>query len=639
MRSSRKTVLVLFATLFGFFTAGFQTTATQGLPGEQRPGPPGTIRVRVGLVPVDVIVTDDRDRPVTDLKQEDFQIYENGRLQEIRHFSIETLTAAAPGPSKPSTIRLVPTLELAPQQASTFLILIGRWPALTQNGANQTMKAVDALIRFVRNDLLPQDKVAVYAYNRATDFTTDHERIAQVLEQYKKVADKVESWLQLNLVGFNALYGAKQLPKSLQPKIDAIFEGAPELASRQVPPGQVTAEGRIISEWDKAAGIILGESSRAAETGMRVAVADQVAASGVTGAQTMQSVLYFDKLEADAITLGLPFDQFIPRAVDLIQDAQNIYTCIEYLRYVEGEKHLLFITEKGLQFPYGDVDYDKDIAGVANDARVAIDTFQTGGLAPTIMPTKGVEVGYSTPPLLLSPSTPLSSWGDTAAIQSARTISALTGGRAAIYQDLDQALDLVNQTTRVEYLLGYYPKDENWNGKYRQIDVKVNRSGLKVLFRRGYFAREKLQPYDRAEFLAYSRISAAVTWTENVDDVPFKLSTSWANDERGQQQVKVDLKINAAKLALGTADNLHTGKLRIAVFYEDSGRHPLGSVWKTMDLKLQEAAYREYMRSGLPCSIQIPTNLKDLYIKAVVYDMQGDKVGSKWVRVEKLKAP
>jgi hypothetical protein len=75
------------------------------------------------------------------------------------------------------------------------------------------------------------------------------------------------------------------------------------------------------------------------------------------------------------------------------------------------------------------------------------------------------------------------------------------------------------------------------------------------------------------------------------------------------------------------------------VFYEDSGRHPLGSVWKTMDLKLEEVSYREYMKSGLPCSMQIPTNLKDLYVKAVVYDMQGDKVGSKWVRVEKLRTP
>jgi VWFA-related protein len=638
-------VVILFSISAGLFTAGSQTSPTKGQSGGQQLGPPGTIRVRVGLVPVDVIVTDDHDRPVTDLKQENFQIFENGRPQDIRHFSIQTFTPAAPESIAPSTIRLVPTLELAPQQGRTFLILMGRWPDLTEGGAHQTMMAMDALIQFVRTDLLPQDRVAVYAYNRATDFTTDHEQVVHVLEQYKKVADKVEFWLQSHLRGFSAYYGARQLPKSLQPSIDAIFENVPELASRQVPPGRVTAEGKIVSEWDKAAGLILGRSERASETALRAGVADDIAASGVqTGSQTMQSILSFDRLEADAITLGLPFDAFIPRAADAIQDAQNIYTCIEYLRYMEGEKHLLFFTGNGMLFPEGDSDIDKGIAGVANDARVAIDTFQTGGLAPTIMPTTGVELAFptsrsSTPPPQPAPMGSVFSFAGTAMIQSLRTMSVLTGGHATAYQDLGKALNLVNEATRAEYLLGYYPKDENWNGKYRQINVTVNRPGLKLFFRRGYFARDKLQPYDRAEFLAFSRISAAGGWEFEIDDLPFKLNTSKTTDKGGQPQLKVDLKINAAKLAFKNSDNLHVGKLRIAVFYADSAKRPLGNIWKTLDLKLQDADYREYMKSGIAYSIQIPTNSKDLFIKAIVYDMQGDRVGSRQARVERLWTP
>lgn len=628
---------ILLTTFAGLLTAGFQSTSTQGQSGDQKAGPPGTIRVRVGLVPVDVIVTDDHDRPVTDLKQEDFQIFENGRPQEIRHFSVQTFTAAAPEPVQPTAIRLVPALELAPQQARTFLILLGR------GRHNQGLKAVDALIQFVRKDLLPQDRVAAYAYGRATDFTTDHEQIAQVLTQYIKVYEKIESWLELNLRGFNAFYGAKEIPKSLQPEIAKIFETATGLASRQVPPGRITPDGSIVREWDKAAGIILGSSDRAAETDMRAATANDVAASGLqTGSLTMKNLMAFDQLEADAITLSLPFDEFIPRAAESIEDSQNIFTCIEYLRYMEGEKHLLFFSGKGLLFPYGDTEYDKGIAAVANDARVAIDTFHTGGLAPTIMPTTGVEVSSSrgaTPAPPPPPPGSLFSFGDTAAGQSLRNISAITGGHVSIYQDIGKALDIVNQSTRVEYLLGYYPKDENWNGKYRQINVRVNRPGLKLFFRRGYFARDKLQPYDRAEFLAYSRVSAAVMYADNVDDIPFKLGTSKANDESGKPELQVDLKINAAKIALKTVDGLRTGKLRIAVYYQDAGGHPLGSISRTMDLKLQEASYQEYLRSGIPCSILISTNAKDLSIKAVVYDMVGDKVGSKHMRVEKFWTP
>jgi len=611
-------VVILFSISASLFTASSQTSPTKGQSGGQQLGPPGTIRVRVGLVPVDVIVTDDHDRPVTDLRQEDFQVFENGRPQDIRHFSVQAFTPAAKEVTAPSTLRLVPTLELAPQEGRTFLILLGRWPDLAQGGAHQTVTAVDALIQFVRSDLLPQDQVAVYAYNRATDFTTDHEQVVRVLEQYKKVADKVELWLQSHLRGFAAYYGAKQIPQSLQPNIDAIFSEVPELASRQVPQGRITAEGKIVGQWDKATGLILGD-----------------AAEGVSG---------FDQTEADAITLGLPFDEFIPRAADAIQDAQNIYTCIEYLRYMEGEKHLLFFTGNGMLFPEGDADIDKGIAGVANDARVAIDTFQTGGLAPTIMPTTGgvqrsAGKGATTPAPAPAPMGSVFSSAGTFMIQSLKNISALTGGHTAVYQDLGKALATVNEATRAEYLLGYYPKDENWNGKYRQINVKVDRPGLKLFFRRGYFARDKLQPYDRAEFLAFSRISAAGGWAEDIDDISFKLSTSRATDERSQPQLKVDLKIAAAKLAFKNSDNLHVGKLRIALFYADSAKRPLGNIWKTLDLKLPDANYQEYMKSGIPCSILIPTNSKDLFLKAVVYDMQGDRVGSRQARVEKLWAP
>jgi predicted component of type VI protein secretion system len=105
----------------------------------------------------------------------------------------------------------VPTAELTPQSRRTFLILMGR-------GMYQTpWKDVDALIRFVQKELLPQDLVAVFAYNRASDFTADHERIAAVLERYKKIHEKIESRLSLRFTRLVAIYGSKAMPKSLQP--------------------------------------------------------------------------------------------------------------------------------------------------------------------------------------------------------------------------------------------------------------------------------------------------------------------------------------------------------------------------------------------------------------------------------------
>jgi len=47
---------------------------------------PLTLRVDVSLVTLDVEVTDANERPVTTLSKEDFQIYENGQLQDILSF-------------------------------------------------------------------------------------------------------------------------------------------------------------------------------------------------------------------------------------------------------------------------------------------------------------------------------------------------------------------------------------------------------------------------------------------------------------------------------------------------------------------------------------------------------------------------
>ena len=225
---------------------------------------PGIIRVHVRLIPVDVRVTDRGDRPVTDLKQEDFQVLENGQPQEIRHFSVQTLTATSAGPAPSAELRIATTIEPTPRTGRTFLILLGR------GRHQQALKAVDALIQFVREGLLPQDLVAVYAYNRATDFTSDREQIVQVLEQYKKVSDRIEAWLEQNLRGFRIVYGVREAPKPVQLDIDRIFESATGLASRQVLPGQVDAGDNVINDWDETADFILGKRNSLAEGRLRL---------------------------------------------------------------------------------------------------------------------------------------------------------------------------------------------------------------------------------------------------------------------------------------------------------------------------------------------------------------------------------
>jgi len=637
MRLPACLLLLLCTALFCLPPAAPQNASPGSqTPQDQRPGPPGTIRVQVRLIPVDVSVTDARGLPVTDLKQEDFRILENGRLQEIRHFSMQTYDETAAAPTQISATRVVPTADFAPRTARTFLILMGR-------GRYQTpFKSVDALIRFIRDGLLPQDRVALFAYNRATDFTTDHEQIIQVLERYKLMHEKIESWLESRFSGLTAVYASKEIPKSFQKDIDKIFAGPEELASRQVPPGRMNEEGKLVKDWERAAGILLADAGKSAETDMRKGVADDMAAeakeSGDAGlaavAAEFNNLLTFDALEKDSVLLWMPFDQFAPKAAGSFQDMQNIYTCIEYLRYVSGEKHLLFLSDKGLLFPSGRTDYDKNIAAIANDARVAIDSFHTGGVFADAdrYPNKGQMVTLEEPIPTLPDSQ--ASWNQTFMISSMRTVSQLTGGTVSVYEDIGKALNRINESSRFVYLLGYYPTNERWDGKYREIDVKVNRPGIKVSFRHGYFARDRLQPFDMEAFISFNRITAAGGYEKEINDIPFDLKAVKGRDLWGQAYVDVGLNIGCAKIGFDLLDGRHSSKVRVTIFQGDPKGNYLGADWKYVTFRLLEDTYLQCMQSGIPVSIQVPLRHSKAILKVIVYDLKGDKVGSQLCKVK-----
>ncbi|MBZ5535145.1 MAG: VWA domain-containing protein [Acidobacteriia bacterium] len=605
----RFTSLLKYAVIVGFLCT--LLPSIQFLRGRelQQPTPPGTIRIRVTLIPVNVRVTDKDDHPVLDLKKEDFIVLENGVRQDIRHFSLETFTAAAPQASEKPLLRKVPRLELAPQTARTFLILLGR------GRLERPFKGVDALIQFVRNDLLPSDRVAVFAYNRATDFTTDHEQIAQVLERFKKIHERIESHLELRFSGLAAIYGSKEIPKSFQPDIDKIFEVPGALASRQVPPGRITESGQLAKD-----------SSQTSDTLQRIEANNAVGA-------TVSPVSPFDQLLANALT-DLPFEEYVSTNAMTMQDLQNMYTSIEYLRYIEGEKHLLFFSENGLFLPR--MENDKSIAAMANDARVSIDTFQTGGVY--LNPSFGASTG-ALPRRIQGPGNAnpqqmnLGSASRTFALSSLRNISQMTGGLASIHENISNALARVNEVTRGEYLLGYYPQNNNWNGQYRRITVRVNRPDIKVSFRHGYYAHETLEPFDREAFLSYSRITAAAGYSQDVKDLPFKVETREDRSTPDYPQVLINMKVDASRVPFQTVNGLHKGKLYITIFYGDSKGRTLGDQWETLEMNLREETYQRVMKEGIPFSMRVPIEVPNQNLRVIVYNYNNDKVGSLFAKV------
>jgi VWFA-related protein len=73
--------------------------------------------------------------------------------------------------------------------------------------------------------------------------------------------------------------------------------------------------------------------------------------------------------------------------------------------------------------------------------------------------------------------------------QSLRSLAEDTGGYAAVNSnDFTKAWDRVVADNSSYYVLGYYPKNDKRDGRFRKIQVKVNRPGVDVRSRNGYTA-------------------------------------------------------------------------------------------------------------------------------------------------------
>ena len=71
---------------------------------------------------------------------------------------------------------------------------------------------------------------------------------------------------------------------------------------------------------------------------------------------------------------------------------------------------------------------------------------------------------------------------------SMRTISNETGGFVIIGGDINEQFGKVIDENSSYYLLGYYPSSDRKDGKFRSLDLRVKRPGLRVRYRKGYTA-------------------------------------------------------------------------------------------------------------------------------------------------------
>jgi hypothetical protein len=217
-----------------------------------------------------------------------------------------------------------------------------------------------------------------------------------------------------------------------------------------------------------------------------------------------------------------------------------------------------------------------------------------------------------------------------------KNLAAETGGTASMTRYPHEALKAVDDATRFEYLLGYYPATSNRDGKFRDVTVRVNRPDVRVIVRGGYYDEDVVVPGDRAAFLAHQRLASAGANRDLVKDIAVSLKISQAKsaDKKVQEDVLVGIRIDPARLVLDLQNGRRVGTLEFRVYCGDGKEKLVGQLHGTMTLNLTVGSYQRYTREGIPYTARVPVTAAPKTVKVVVYDPASDLTGSAVTRVK-----
>ncbi len=152
------------------------------------------VKITTTLIQLDVVVTDKKGNQVTDLKPEDFEIYENGKKQDITNLSYissnsakQPIDGTQPGSKKNDKLSApIPPVKLKPEQIRrTYAMVVDDLGLSFENVS--TVKYT--LKKFVNEQMQPGDLVAIIrtgsGIGALQSFTSDKRQLFSAIEKIK----------------------------------------------------------------------------------------------------------------------------------------------------------------------------------------------------------------------------------------------------------------------------------------------------------------------------------------------------------------------------------------------------------------------------------------------------------------------
>ena len=400
---------------------------------------------------VDMVVRDKKSKMVRDLKPEEIQVLEDGIPQPIRHF--ELFGGRAPGDDTGATStatsataldRATPAAQ-APlvrtlREATIVSVVVG---SLNPEGRKS---AQDAVRDFIKNELRPNTFVGVFAWTYVgmqtlQGYTNDGARISEAME-------RVVKWTGLRKIDDPDLVR------------DTVESATSPVSTAPGPAAEI--ESMLATHW-------MEEYLDAYDASMRELLAIRELAQAQARLPGRKLVFLF----AGGLIVHPDTVEVLKSAISAANRSNVTIYSVDTIRDI-GQN-----LEAGRRL----------LAAAANSSMATQTAAINGSRAVT--PDQAVMFENAERSIRADERGNL------------RVLAESTGGASLPVQDLREPFRRAMEEARTHYELTYSPARSENDGRFRKIEVKVARPGVKVFARSGYYALpllrgEEIYPFEMA---------------------------------------------------------------------------------------------------------------------------------------------